>query len=113
SMATRRCDAPGTSGVPGAAARGTQRATQLAAGTDAELREHLAEVVLDGAGADEQLTADLGVRVAVRGQRRDLRLLRCEQILSVDAAGAGGASGRDQFPTGPVRKRSGAERVEH
>ena len=44
-----------------------QRRAQLAAGADAELGEHLAQVVLDGARADEQLGADLRVREARRG----------------------------------------------
>jgi hypothetical protein len=38
---------------------------ELAAGGDAELGEDLAQVVLDGVGADEQPGADLGVGQAV------------------------------------------------
>jgi hypothetical protein len=33
----------------------------MVAGGDVQLREHLAQVVLDGARADEELCADLGV----------------------------------------------------
>ena len=42
---------------------------------DAELGEDLAQVVLDGARADEQPGADLRVGQAVAGQPRDLGLL--------------------------------------
>ena len=41
-------------------------APELPAGADVELREHLAQVVLGGARADEQLGADLGVGVTRR-----------------------------------------------
>ena len=51
---------------------------ELAARADAELREHVLQVPLDGARADEQLGADLGVRAPVARQTRDLRLLRGE-----------------------------------
>src|SRR5260221_480338 len=42
-----------------------QDAVELAAGADAELGEDLARVVVDGAGADEQAGADLGIGQAV------------------------------------------------
>ena len=58
--------------VPTAAAE----APQLAARADVELGEHLVQVVLDGARADEQLAADLRIGEAVAGEPRDLRLLR-------------------------------------
>src|SRR4051812_47809154 len=51
---------------------------ELDAGSDVELAEDLVQVVLDGARADEQLSADLGVREAVTGEPRDLRLLRSQ-----------------------------------
>src|SRR5690606_41093704 len=92
---------------------GPQRPAQLATRADPQLREHLAQVVLDRAGADEELTADLRDRVAVRGQRGDLRLLRGEQVPGVDAPGAGGAAGRDQLSSRPIREGAGAEPFEH
>jgi hypothetical protein len=40
-----------------------------------QLGEHIAQVPLDGARADEQLGADLGVGPPVAREPRDLRLL--------------------------------------
>jgi hypothetical protein len=60
-----------------------QRRPKLSARRDAELREHLAKVPLNGARADEQLRADLGVREAVAREPRDLLLLRRQFVLSV------------------------------
>ena len=65
----------GAAGVPS-----PQRRAQLPAGADAELGEDLAQVVLDGARADEQLRADLRVRLAVGGEPGDLRLLGREDV---------------------------------
>jgi len=48
---------------------------QLVSRADAELREDLVEVVLDGARADEQPRADLGVGVSVAGHPRDVGFL--------------------------------------
>jgi hypothetical protein len=45
-----------------------QDAAQLVARADLELDEHLAQVVLDGARADEQPGADLLVREPVAGE---------------------------------------------
>src|SRR5205807_6756445 len=45
------------------------------AGGNAELGEHVAQVPLDGAGADKQLGGDLLVGVPVSGQPGDLGLL--------------------------------------
>ena len=53
-----------------------QRGAETASRRDAELGEDLAEMPLDGAGADEQLRADLGVRETVSCEPRDLLLLR-------------------------------------
>ncbi len=52
-----------------------QGPVELAARADGELGEDLAQVVLDRTGADEQPSADLGVREAVAGQPRDQGLL--------------------------------------
>ena len=52
-----------------------ERFQQLLARADPELGEHLAQVPLDGARAEEQLRADLGVRQAVARQPGDVLLL--------------------------------------
>jgi hypothetical protein len=56
--------------------RVSERCAELFAGTDVAFREHLAQVVLDRTGADEELGADLGVRAPVSSAPGDLRLLR-------------------------------------
>ena len=44
-----------------------QGLSEFLAGADLEFWEHLAQVVFDGARADEQLRADLGVRLPIGG----------------------------------------------
>ena len=46
---------------------------KLRARLDAELAEHLAQVVLDRARADEQVSGDLAIRVSLGRKARDLR----------------------------------------
>src|SRR5882757_8880575 len=53
-----------------------QDADELVARADLELGEDLAQVIFDGARADEQTGADLWVRESVAGQPRDLGFLR-------------------------------------
>src|SRR5262245_43243387 len=53
-------------------------AGELVARVDVELSIDLAEVVFDGAGADEEPGADRGVGRAARCHSRDLPLLRSE-----------------------------------
>src|ERR1700689_5872048 len=53
---------------------------ELAARADVELREDLLQVILNGAGADEQPCADLGVGKSVASHLRDLVLLRGEVV---------------------------------
>src|SRR5918994_4655717 len=71
-----------------------ERAVELVARADAQLGEDLVEVVLDGAGADEQPGSNLGVGEAVAGEPRDLGLLGGEVLASLDAAFAGALAGR-------------------
>src|SRR3954451_21529285 len=59
---------------------GRQRRPELAARADAELFEHLAQVILHRARADEQLGPDLGVRAPVSGEPGDLGLLWRENV---------------------------------
>ena len=58
-----------------------KRASQLPAGADAELVEHVAQVPLNGARAEEQPGADLRIRQTIAGEARDLPLL-CGQIIA-------------------------------
>jgi hypothetical protein len=51
---------------------------ELPAGGDAQFGEDLAQVPLDGVGADEQLGPDLGIGESLPGQTRDLGLLSGE-----------------------------------
>jgi hypothetical protein len=69
---------------------------ELAAGGDAELGEDLAQVVLDGVGADEQPGADLGVGQALAGQLGNLGFLG-GQLLAPRGRRGAPASG---FPGG-------------
>src|SRR3954454_4769924 len=82
----RLCRSAGVTGV-------AQRRAELLARSDVELREHLAQVVLDRAGADEQLRADLGVRAPVDGEPGHLGLLCRELVARVVRAPADGLSG--------------------
>src|SRR4051794_2013375 len=63
-----------------------QGVAQGSAGADAELGEHLLQVPFDGAGAEEELGADLGIRPAVAGELGDVLLLGSELVAGVVAA---------------------------
>src|SRR6266571_2913754 len=88
-----------------------QCSLELQAGADLELGEYLAQVVLDGARADEQPGADLRVRQPVAGQPRDLGLLR-GQLLVHGHGGplAGGLTGGPQLALGPLGECLHADR---
>ena len=58
--------------------------SKLAARGEAELGEHLSQVVGDGSAADEQLRGDLGVGGAVAGEAGDHRFLRGKGIPCLD-----------------------------
>jgi hypothetical protein len=91
---------------------GGQRLLELAARGDVELAEHLAQVVLDGAGADEQPRADLRIRQTVAGQLRDLRLLWGQPVARLDGALARRLAGRQQLACRARGERRGADRDE-
>ena len=55
------------------------------------------EVVFDRAGADEQLSGDLSVRVSLRDKAGDLRLLRRQLTKGIDGPDANMLAGRFQF----------------
>ena len=57
---------------------------ELGAGFDSELAERLAEVVVDGARADEQLRGDFWVGGAVGGEAGDLCFLGCQVVAGLD-----------------------------
>src|SRR4051794_26897255 len=59
-------------------------ASQLPAGTDAELGEHVAQMPLDRPGAQEELRPDLRVRQPIGGKQRDLPLLRGQIVATLD-----------------------------
>src|SRR5262249_58057031 len=90
-----------------------QRLPELAAGGEIELGEDLAQVVLDGARAEEQLGGDLRVRQARPGQPRDLGLLGREVTVRAGGAPAGALAGRQQFAAGPLGRRPPCPRAEH
>src|SRR4051812_36991161 len=90
-----------------------QRASQLTPRADVELREDFAQVVLNRAGADEQLRADLGIGAAVGGQPRDLRLLGGEVVARLGGPAGHGLAGGQQFATGAFGERLGPGETEH
>src|SRR3954447_4803400 len=53
---------------------GRERVLELRARVDVQLGEHLVQVILHGAGADEQAGGDVGVGRAVAGEVGDLGL---------------------------------------
>src|SRR5215217_407731 len=60
---------------------GRKRSRELSAGSDPELGEYVVQVPLDGAWAEEEAGADLGVRETVAGELGDLALL-CGQVVT-------------------------------
>jgi hypothetical protein len=95
--------------VGGVVGDSSKRVTELLAPADVELREDLAQVVLDGAWADEELGADLRVRLSVARHAGDLCLLRSENVEGVRGAPGHVFSGGRQFATGALGERFGAE----
>ena len=67
-----------------------QRVAELAAGTDAQLAEHLAQVPFDRADAEKEFSADIGVAAPVPGQPGNVCFLRGElgaaNTISTDSA---------------------------
>jgi hypothetical protein len=71
------------------------------------------QVVLRGSGADEQLGADLRVRVALGSQPGDLRLLHGKGVARVHGALAHCLACRLELLAGPFGERRGPEPAEH
>src|SRR3954451_9342897 len=88
-----------------------QHATEALTGTDPELRVHLAQVPLHGAGADVQLRTDLRVGATVAGKARDLLLLGRELVAGVVSALAHLLAGGQQLASRaicePIRSHRG------
>ena len=82
-------------------------------GLDAELHEGLAQVVLDGPGADEQPAPDLGVGRALGGEAGDLRLLGREGVARVDRALPHRLASGQELPASPFGEGGGAHALEH
>ena len=71
-----------------------QGLAELLARGDVELREHLAQVVLDRTRTDEEPRPDLGVREPVAGELRDLSFLPGQLCRCLRGARADGLTGR-------------------
>jgi hypothetical protein len=72
----------------------SQSVRELRTRLDAELPEHFAQVVLDRARADEQLSGDLPVRVSLGHEARDLGFLWCQLAERIHRSLSGMFSGR-------------------
>src|SRR5215475_9510267 len=82
-----------------------QRRPELPARGDTELREHVAQVPLDRARADEELRADLRIRQAVAGEPGDLLLLRRELLVRAGDALARLLARSQQLAVGSLGER--------
>src|SRR3954451_6448088 len=85
---------------------------EFVAGSHAELSEDLAQVVVDGAGADEQLGSDLRVGGTFGGQTRDLRFLGGQVVSGFGCPFAGVLPGRLELNPGALRIRLHPELAE-
>ncbi len=82
-----------------------QRRAELPAGADPELSENLAQVPLHRARTEEQLGADLRVRLTAGSQARDLHLLRGQLVERLDAALPHCLAGGQQLAAGAFGER--------
>src|SRR5258707_15296741 len=78
-------------------------------GADAELREHLVQVPLDGSRAEEELRADVLIGLPARGEPRDLILLRGELATCLVIPFAYLLAGGEQLAAGGFPQCVGAE----
>src|SRR3954452_14060715 len=86
---------------------------ELVARGDLQLGEDLAQVVLHGPGADEQLGADLGVGEAVSCQTGDLAFLRSERLARIHGALACDRPGGQELTVSALGERLGSGTAEH
>src|SRR5215207_3973403 len=87
-------------------------ARKLLAGVDSELAIRVAQVVLDGLGAEEQLRRRLARGVPAREHERDLELLRRQVVERAGVAPPRALAGRQQLRVCALAPRRGAERLE-
>src|SRR4051794_5014715 len=88
----------------GVALLGPHAVRELCPRLHGKLPEHLAQVVLDGARADEELRGDLSVRPSLRDEAGDLRLLWSELVAGSHRACAGALARRQQLALGAARE---------
>src|SRR4029079_11969200 len=86
-----------------------QLVAQAHAGGDAELRDHLVQVPLDRARAQEELGADLRICMPIRGEPRDLLLLRGQLSACLVAPFAHLLARREQLAAGALGECDGTE----
>src|SRR5262245_35590173 len=86
---------------------GGQRRPELPARADVELLEDVPQVPFDGARTEEELRSDLGIRVSIARERRDLRLLRGELRARVVCPLARRRAGREQLAGGTAGEAVG------
>src|ERR1700689_2607095 len=90
----------------------TECAGELRPSGDAEFPENLAQVVVDGAGTDEELGGDLLIGGAAGDQPGNLRLLRRERIRGSGAGHGGVLADGAQLGLGPLGEGVHAQRPE-
>src|SRR3954468_1942644 len=88
-------------------------ASQLPAGTNAELGEHVAQMPLDSPRAEEELRPDLRVRQPIGGKQRDLPLLRGQIVASLDGPPTHLLAGGLKLVAGALGERLHADRGQH
>src|SRR4051795_10793440 len=88
-------------------------ASQLPAGTNAELGEHVAQMPLDSPRAEEELRPDLRVRQPIGGKQRDLPLLRGQIVASLDGPPTHLLAGGLKLFAGALGERLHADRGQH
>src|SRR4051812_34573491 len=102
----------GPLGGYGCPLRVRERAAELLARADAQLREHLVQVGLHGARADEQLGADLRIRLSRHGAPGDLRLLRRERVARLEREPAHRLAGGRELACRALGERFRADAAE-
>src|SRR3954465_8283885 len=88
-------------------------ASQLPAGTNAELGEHVAQMPLDSPRAQEEPRPDLRVRQPIGGKQRDLPLLRGQIVPRLDDPPPHLLAGGLKLLAGALGERLHADRGEH
>ena len=85
---------------------------ELVAGPHSELAERFAEVVVDGAGADEQLGGDFLVGGSLGGEAGDLCFLGGQVVARLDRPFTGVLTGRLELGAGAFGERLHPELAE-